>query len=321
VSRNPLGSIVGLALGIVLFGGGAILAAWAIMGMYEPDTARRWAAVAAPYAPREIAEAFEHIVSSGLQLGIAAAAAAGGILMMMGHSALGAFRVALRPLDMSDDGKARIKLANPPPRPGRPLEGSIVMNSEPSPDQVFKVHLRCARQAQSGGERELQCPFDKNLEAKPAPGAHGVYIPFRFDIPASAPASGVGFFANSGYRWRLDVTPVKRWFASTSTFDLQFEPAANPESRAFAAARPMDAESVIDGIDKLLAKRGRSLRPSDREQLRKLPPRVLALVSAVARNPSNIIIWVVVGYVVLSFVLPIVAALIGFALSALTDPS
>jgi hypothetical protein len=72
---------------------------------------------------------------------------------------------------------------------------------------------------------------EQKVRARPA--AQGVSLPFRFDVPATAPPSG------PGTRWRLEFAPVGAGRFGRSAIDVVFAPAPADEiRRAAAAAQP-----------------------------------------------------------------------------------
>ncbi len=310
--RNPIGAVAGFVLGSVLFAAGAVVVAWVIAGLRDIEDARRWAYRAASESPRDLAWWLRDVGDKASADGMVFFGIAGGVLLLLGHQLLGAFRVALRTLDVSDDGLARIRVASPPPRPGRAFEGDIRMKREPRADEAFTLALECIRREGTGSDASIEKAYSVTVEAKPAPGAQGLRIPFRFDVPEDAPATSYSLLASGGYRWGLAVKPVKGMFPQTSTFDLKFEPA--PGS---SAASP---EASVDAIDeKMHALLKRPLQPREREWLRRLPPRALKTAADVARKPYDAFMWLVVGYFVLDFTLPALGSLAAFAMARLRN--
>ena len=308
--RNPLGALAGFILGSAAFALGVIVVAWVIVGYQDVENAQRWIYRAAAHSPPDLAWWLRDAGAKASQQGMLFFAIAGGVLLLIGNAFLRAFRVAMRPLDVSDDGRGRIRVSNPPPRPGRKFEGDIRMSREPGEDQAFTLALECARQEGTGSDARTEMAYSVTVEAKPAPGAQGLRVPFSFDVPGDAPATSYRLLATGGYRWWLTMKPVKGMFAETSTFDLEFEPATDSDAAI--------TEACVDAIDeKMHALLKRHLHPPERERLRKLPPRALKLAADMARKPYDALMWLVVGCFVLSFALPALGGLAGFALSGL----
>jgi hypothetical protein len=138
-------------------------------------------------------------------------------------------RLHFRPLSESDDGKGEIAFKGMEQRAGRPLEGTIKLHEAPVPGEEYTLRLRAKKQTGGYG-------YEAEQTALARQGVHGMSLPFRFDIPATAPASGA--------TWLLDFGPRgKKFFRSK--FEVKLGEAPESEIRRASAHEVQDQEEPV----------------------------------------------------------------------------
>lgn len=317
--RQPVTGIVAGAVGLVSAAVGVALAAWAAMAATDRAQGYEWATWALEQPWVDIPWDAERIATYALEhVWIVAIAAA--IALATAWARLRQARIAMRPASESQDGKGELKVAGmQEPRVGRPFEGSIVLREAPMPGEEFDVILT----AWSGGRAVHR--FEAKSRARP--GAQGVTLPFRFDVPATAAASGIGT------RWRLEFAPAGKRFGRSS-FDVTLAPASEA-ARAVAASRPAaqphpgmledapaappQAEGYLAHIEKLAGALGHKMTDAQRSRLREQlsSPQAQAMkplldwLLKVTPNRAKFFKYGVIGMVILYVVVPIVLSVVG----------
>lgn len=183
--RNPGGAVVGFLFGAGLLGGGVLMLLFALTGVVSIGSET------SHWSHRVLAGSFAVFV------------------LLYSHSTLAWARDALRPLDVSTGGAARIALKGPAPRVGQPLEGSIVMLGPDEPGRAFYLELSCSRIDTETEDWRTITAFLQSRRIELAPCAAGLCLPFSFDIPLAAPHTGArGGIMRRGYAWKLAFYPA-----------------------------------------------------------------------------------------------------------------
>lgn len=310
--RNPVNALIGFPLGVAFTGAGLLVAGWAALAYYKTQLALDWMLWAIKRFDLRLTVPPEKLADDLIAYPTITEVFVALILFAVGTGFLRVARTAVRPADMSDDGKARITLKEELARAGRRLEGSVQLLKEPKAGEAFALMLSCRRSYKSGDDNKVETAFQDRQEAQPLQDGPGWSLPFRFEIPAAAPPSANQSFLNTdGYRWRLEVSRSKAWLGSPSVFDLYVAPATESDLRALEAREAPDQRSAIDAIEGKLKAMGRGpLLAHQREQLRKLSPEDLAKATKATSAPGKILAWIVGGIVLLFVVLPLLMFLI-----------
>jgi hypothetical protein len=211
---------------------------------------------------------------------------------------------------------------------GRPFDGTIALGDAHATGEEFDVTLTAFARGGATAYRAEQ-------KVRTRPGAQGVSLPFRFDVPASAPASG------SGHRWRLEFAPAGRKLPGRSAFDVSLGPQTEAEARMVRASRPEghayvadsaaapaaapQAQGYADHIEKLYGALGGKLTDAQRAQLRaKLSGREaealkhqLEGLRKLRPDHLKLIKYAAIGAFVFFFVLPFVFSILGMVLAAI----
>lgn len=286
---------------------GAILLVWAIMAVYD-------AALGLPFSvPLADGTIPGHLILGAGFLGVLLISA-GANLPMGGR-------------------RPRIVLTGGPARVGRPLEGRLVLARRVvEPRTLYRLALSCSRVGRSGsgerGDAGTTCHLEQDAEVFNGPD--GWSVPFRFEPPATAPASaGRDPVGRQGYEWKLRFFPARGWIAVVSSLGfpvgdwipvqtsvtLSVGPAPKEELRFVPATESPDQAERIDTIGRQL---GRALGSRDRAQLRNLSPRDLELAGKVAEMPAKILATALKVLLVLA-VLPVIVFAVLAAVNAIVN--
>jgi hypothetical protein len=320
--RAPISGAVSGVIGMLWAAAGLVLGAWAATAALDQSKGHElamWAlgssSIALPWPHEEVVRiAMSHLPV----VGVAAAVA-----LLLAWSGLHRARVAFRPIDESQDGKGELRIATIEPRIGRPLEGTIMLRSAPSPGEEFEVTLTALTPAGTVAWRGEQ-------KARARPGAHGVNLPFRFDVPVSAVPGGVG------HRWRLEFAPAGRKpLLGRSAFDVRLGAPSEAEARmasaAHAPAQVMHAEPQpltqghVEHIEKLYGAFGGKLSERQREQIRERLSskeaqdldQFLARLRTFRPDHVKLIKYAAIGLFVFFFVLPFAFSVLGMIFAAI----
>jgi hypothetical protein len=336
--RAPISGAVSGVVGVLWAAAGLVLAAWAATAALDEAKGYELAMGSLGNAGVKLPWPHEHIVGIAMShlpvVGVAAAVA-----LLLAWSGLRRARLAFRPVDESQDGKGELRLATLEPRVGRPFEGSIMLRDAPSPGEEFDVTLTALTSSGVTAWRGEQ-------KARARPGAHGVNLPFRFDVPISATAG------SGGHRWRLEFAPVGRKLFGRSAFDVSLGPpseaqvrmasvaAAHAPAKAIHAAEPQahvqepqahaqepqaHAQGHVEHIEKLYGALGGKLTDRQREQIRaKLSGKeALALkeqlegLRRIRPDHVKLFKYAAIGAVLFFFVLPFVFSVLGMIFAAI----
>ena len=323
--RNPIGGFVSGVFGLAWAALGLMLAAWAAttaLDLSKGFDLATWAVAHSPFGfPWEPLEAAAWAANNLGPLAIVA-----GVALVLAWSNLRTARIAFRSPSESQDGKGELQLSSrEDPRVGRPLEGSIRLRDPPAPGDEFDVIL-------SGGKHGHPGAYRVEQTVRARQGAHGVNLPFRFEVPASATPSG----AHS--RWRLEFARAGKPAFGRSAVDLRLAPAPAHEIRNAAAplmegssaavsspAAPAPAQGYAAQIERLYGAFGGKLSDAQREQLRaslSAPEaagmaRQLEGLHKISPQHLKMIKYAVIGLFVVFFVLPFVFSVLGLVLAAI----
>jgi hypothetical protein len=158
----------------------------------------------------------------------------------------------------------------------------------------------------------VETPFFEQQDVRVVVGALGCSVPFRFNVPVTAPASSKdGAFSGPGFHWQLAYYPAKSWVAFPSNFELELGPASTEELRAVEAGETPQQKEAIDNIAQSLGRE--SLLPHERAEMRALPPADLAMAVKVSGMPAKIMKWIFIVF----FVVPTVIIGLLFAAGTL----
>lgn len=325
--RAPLDGVVAGLVGLLWAAAGLMVAAWALTAALDASKGFELAAWALGKSPLELPWPHPEITGTAMaHLPFVAIGAA--VALLLAWSNLRKARIAFRPGNVSQDGKGELRVSAIEPRVGRPFDGTIALREAPSPGEEFDVTLTALGPGGASAFRAEQ-------KARARPGAHGVNLPFRFDVPASAPASG------SGNHWRLEFAPAGRKRFGRSAFDVSLAPLSDAEARmasalhAEAAVPPVDsgfpsaaapnAQGYADQIERIYGALGGKLTGSQRERIRtKLSGREAEILKQQLEGlrhlkPVHVKLfkYAAMGAFVVFFVLPFVFSVLGMVLAAI----
>jgi hypothetical protein len=325
--RAPLEGVVAGLAGLLWAAAGLAVAAWAVAASLDPVTGFALVTWALGVTGLDLQWSPEGISRFAMdKLPFIAIGAA--VALLLAASNLRKARIAFRAGDVSQDGKGALRLAAIEPRVGRPFDGTIALADAQASGEEYDVTLTARGRGGATAYRAEQ-------KVRTRPGAQGVNLPFRFEVPASAPASG------GDHRWRLEFAPAGRKLFGRSAFDVSLGPQSEAEARMASASRPEahahvadsasaahatpQAQGHVDHIEKLYGALGGKLTEVQRariraklsgreaealkhqlEGLRKIKPEHLKLVKYAA-----------IGAIVVFFVLPFVFSILGMVLAAI----
>jgi hypothetical protein len=216
----------------------------------------------------------------------------------------------------SRNGKTRLVLNTGNPRVGGPLEGRLRFKKDPKPDDRYQLELYCERRytpvddTRSRTER----PFYASLDVQPMQDARGWSLPFRFDVPVTAPSTSADNIPfNDRYYWRLDFHRADAWIAFPGDFPLTLAPADPAALAAVQATESPEQKTAIEDLGSLM---GAPLLPHQRAQMQALPAEDLAMARKVTAMPGKIMKWVFIGF----FVIPMLIMALMFGVGMLLAP-
>jgi hypothetical protein len=304
---------------------GALLAYWTWTAFHETADAQAWVLWAAERSPVRLTtapiELARDLTSPGSLIfaGVLAAFLCIAALMNLRHIVAPPRR---RLLDETHDGRARLELKSAALRVGCPVEGRLWLAREAQAGDVFNVSLRCHRSYRSGDRRRTEEVYYQDKDAKAVHDARGWSVPFRFDVPASAPSNTsvttpqplLGA-RREPYEWDLSIGPAGKMLARRSVIALYLGPASEEEVRALAAQETPEQKEALDAIGRILGPFEGALLPHQREQLKALSSEDLALARKASALTGKGILLVVVAFFAIFLVLPVVAVVLFVMLS------
>jgi hypothetical protein len=293
-------TLLSVMTGIVFALPGLVLVTWAAARLINIQWAFNLALWAATYSPVPLSlppvELANYLIEGQWWV---FAALGGGFILALGLSILADELKPKRDADESHDGKARIELKTTSPCVGGPLEGTLRLTRDAKPGDAFVVELSCRRS--STGESRTETPFLEEKRVEAVRAAHGWGLPFRFEIPLTAPESNARQTSRSqGFQWQLSLRPADAWYATRSRFDLALGPAPEKELEAFDAKETPEQRQTVAALDALTPLMGRGkLLPHEREHLRSLSPQELEMARKVSAMPMKILKWGFIVWLVL----------------------
>ncbi len=317
-------------LGAVILGvPGALLAYWVWTAWNETDRAFAWVLWAAGHSrlpltvtPMQLAR--DLVSPNGLiAAGVVAAFLCIASLRYLSHWVAPPRRQLP---DETGDGKARLELKSSPLRVGRPVEGRLWLAAEAAAGDMFTVTLHCYRPYRRDGKDQKETAYFEERKVRVVPDGRGWNLPFRFDVPASAPQNFVDasgpppliLFGDplQAYHWRLSAWPADKLFASPSAIELYLGPAPRDELLALKDGESPEQTEALDAISRGLAFPAGKLLPHQREQLKALSPEDLAMARRLTSwgggRTLKLALLVLAAFFALFLVLPVIAiALLG----------
>ena len=304
----------------LLFGvPGLVLLGWTALAVYKVERAFEWALWAANHSPVPLTVPPMQLANDLIQdSSLVIAGVVGAILCFVARHNLRTVRQMLAPPGTSHDGKGRIVLKTAQPRVGRPLEGSIHLAKDAKPGARFTVQLLCEKRTsrEDGKRDDVDTAHSDEQEVSAVRGAHGWSVPFRFEVPATAPPSPTGLPQAHGYRWRVEMFPSKAFIAVPTKFPVVLAGAPATEVRTALEARETPAQKkVLDAI----AREHGTLPAHDRARLQKHSPEELASLQKSSEAANRFMKKagkVVMIVLLVAFAAPVILAAILFIVGA-----
>ncbi|MDH5263350.1 MAG: hypothetical protein OEX21_01240 [Betaproteobacteria bacterium] len=276
-------------LGALLSGVPAVLSSYWVWTVYrEPSRARDWAIWAAERSPIRLTVTPESLAGDLVgPNGLILAGVVAAFLCLAPLKLLFDLQRGRRASDETDDRRARLELTSHPARVGRPLEGILRLAKEARMGDMFTVGLTCERRYQSGGKTATERPFAEQKDVRVVPDPRGWRVPFRFDVPAWAPPSGLPG-PDGHYLWWLSLAPAGKLFATRSNIMVGLGPAPMDELRALEAAEDPGQKETIEAVGRLVSLVNGPLLPHQRRQLATLSPEDRRIAGVVAQKVGGI---------------------------------
>ena len=239
MARAPLRAFVGLVLGIAFLAVAIALLGWVVLtkvAVAKGFDVAMWVARHSPVPlPLDPVDFGNRVINSP---SIWFIAAFGVGALMWAYSLLRSARRNARPAGVSDDGEARLELKGATPRVGETLRGEIVLASMDPVGQPYVIRVECRRLEGRTG-RAYQTDYSESVQVVAVAGAGGAKLPFRFEIPLTAPPSRAWepFSLQDRREWQLVCAKSKAWFHGWF-FPLQVQPGPEKEVAQAIAAMP-----------------------------------------------------------------------------------
>ena len=234
---KALAALVELVIGTVVLAVGVALLGWALLRAISVEKAfdaAMWVAAHAPAAMELTPVTFANgVINNQFPWMIGAF----GLMALMVASSI--FRSSRRAAGVSEDGKARLELAGGERRVGKPLEGQVVLARSDLVGKPFDIRIQCLRRSGKYG-KFYRTDYADSIQVTAVPGAQGARLPFRFDIPLTAPPSRAfkPLTLQDPREWQLAIGRPKAWTYSWF-FPLQVSPGpAEMVAEAVAAMPP-----------------------------------------------------------------------------------
>ena len=239
VPRDLLGALVGFVFGIAFLAVAVVLLGWVVLTKVAVEKGFDVAMWAAQHSPVplsiEPADFGNQVINSP---SIWFIAAFGVMALMSAFVFLRGARLGARPAGVSEDGEARLELKGANPRVGETLQGEIVLAGNDHVGQPYDIRVECQRLEGMRGSA-YRTDYSDSVQVVALAGADGARLPFRFEIPLTAPPSRP--FEHLSLRdrreWQLVCARPKAWFRG-SFFPLQVEPGPEEEVADALAAMP-----------------------------------------------------------------------------------
>lgn len=309
--------------GALAFGVPAALSSyWVWTAFQEPWRAREWVIWAAERSPIPLTVAPEELAKDLVHPnGLIVAGLVAAFFCLASLKLLFDAQRGRRASDETEDRKARLELKSSPLRVGRPVEGRLWLAREAAAGDMFTVTLHCYRPYRRDGKNQKETAYFAEQEVRVVPDARGWSVPFRFEVPASAPqntvdTSGAQPLISFGdrlqpYHWLLSAWPADKLLAFPSAIELYLGPAPREELLALEAGETPAQKEALDAVSRGLAALGGPLPPHQREQLKALSPEDLAIARKVTSlggaKALKLVVWLVVAFFAFFLVLPVIA--------------
>lgn len=309
--RNPVAGIVSGAFGLAWAALGLVLGAWVAVTMLDAAQGLELGRRVLDESPFDLPWRAVDVASIAVEF-IVFPALIAALALLLAWSNLRTARIAFRPRSESQDGKGQLQLAGRgEARVGKPVEGAILLRDAPAPGEEFDVVL-------AGGSAAAAYRAEQRVRARQ--GAHGVSLPFRFDVPATAAPSGIGS------DWRLEFARAGKK-AFPSWIELELQPGA-PEQVApvrAAAAESAPARGHAEHLASLAEAFGVKMSPAQRQRLHdKLSEpgapanaRQLEMFRQLTPQHVKYIKYGLIAFFVLFFLMPFVLSVITLVLGGI----
>jgi hypothetical protein len=188
------------------------------------------------------------------------------------------FYRCIRPLDPNHGRMALLVLKTQHPRVGQVLEGKLQLKEDVQPGEEFQISLFCAV---PGTSRPSSIAFSDSQVRQAVAESLGWSVPFRFELPDTAPPTTTRGWLTDARVWRLTLISTKGVFASTDRFEIAVAPREESADGAVARTTPgPQREALLDAIRVHADALGVPLRPRLLERIRSLPDPALVLGAA-----------------------------------------
>jgi len=304
--RRPINFLNNLVSGIALGAVGVCLAIWVGIALYKVEWAFDLVLLATKHSPFPLdgisVQLANDAVQDSSQVAVGVVAA---VLCIMAIQSMRFARLSMRPINESHDGRVRVEFKAEHPRVGRPLEGSLWLKKDAKPGEMFCVELTCMQcyytTKDGAADNQYSKAFFAKQEVQAVQGSEGWNVPFRFDVPVTAPPSTQGFKLSRQwtYGWSLGIYPANAQNAHPSGFELTLAPAPDEELRAIEARESPEQKAAIKAIETVSG----VLLPHQRLEVRALSPENLAMAQKVAGMPLKILKWMFIAFIVLNLII------------------
>lgn len=325
--RTPIATALNAVSGVVFAAAGVALALWVGLAVHELERAFDWVLWAAEHSPVPLTAPPLELANAAIQKNSLIGAGVGaGLLLWIAYNAL---RGAARPVQAADpipDASPRLVLKTKPAQIGQPLEGKVILMQDAKPGAVFQVHLLCMQFAAVGRMEKpakalRRAVFAVAQERAAMPDGQTWSVPFRFEIPETAPASREeGIAVASIYRWEVRVTSANKGglLPFEALLPLHVAPAVAGQPSNTPSEASTAQEELLGAVDALGTKVDRPLRASERAWLlRRLSPEALVgigrMSAALGRLTKTQLLALAV--VVVSSLVSLLAGMLRFVLN------
>ncbi len=246
MTRDTIGALGGLVVSLAFFAIAVPVLGWVALATVEPETGVRvatWAARQAPVMGIEPGDFGNRVVNAPTIWIIGVL----GLIALM--SGLVCLRDACHKGEDDDHGEPQLELTDDKLRVGWPLQGQIVLASKDEVGQPYNIRVECRRMSGRRG-KAYRTDYESSVEVVAVAGEGGARVPFRFEIPLTAPPSRewVPFSLRDPCEWQLVFARPKAWFRG-SFFALQVEPGPEEEVAEALAAMPPVVVGALERHD------------------------------------------------------------------------
>ncbi len=276
-ARNPIGAAVSMVFGLAAGAVGLVLAGGTVLKFFDID-ASEWATAHSPI----LLDAVQMSVASPLiqEYSVFRMALFAGVYCVVALVLLNVARTCRQPLGTSDDGKSELDLKTVAPRVGSVLEGAMRLVKEAKAGDMFRVSLICNRRHPPNSESTIYGDpvriFEKREEVRVVQDARGWSVPFRFEVPITAPASQADEARRRDmFSWRLEMVPANALIAFSSGFDIVLKPPSPEALSAEESKEPAGLKAELDALMAQMAAKQRIAAPAQSTQLARVRLRAM----------------------------------------------